>query len=604
MRLLRLLFVLLSPMLFFACSKEKSFEKGTAAAQWEFQEGSNQFKGKVDTAYVVELGGGFKGFQFQGTSDDGTGLLSIGISGLNITAPGVYKTPNVQFDYVKSTGVLYENDLTATDQFVVEITAIDSASITGIFSGKVKDSSGADKTITNGKFTAKIVISGGGQPGTGQLTFWSKSSCTAGGPVSVKLSNNQTGSITTFTATAPNCGAAGTASFDLTAGTYSWVAKCGATDSITGVVTIAANQCVKNELIFGTPPANGQATFWAKNSCTAGGNITVRLSNAQTGTISSFIAAAPATCAVAGNANFTLPAGSYTWVAKCGPTDSVTGNLSVTASQCSKVEVVFATGTAAQYTLVSSGGNCSNFQVNGTYITAKPLGDTNNVVVQVNVTAIGSYSITTNNVNGYSFSATGNFTAIGPQTVTLRAVGTPVTAGTNNFTVTAGASTCGFPVTVINPPPTSATLNTWSFTQGTKNYSGTFPAGSDFGDDFLGFGKALDMYGEIPNTDTILNLYIQFATSPTQPVPGSYTTNPDLFNPNTTDLVMFDTNDAIFYVKEFPPVPPTTPTLTIILTSYDATTKIAKGTFSGTAWNTAGTIVPITNGKFEVEVIF
>jgi hypothetical protein len=598
MKLRRLLLVLMTPVLFFACSKEKSFEQGagTSTNQWEFTEGSNLFKGRVDTAYLVELGGGTKGLLFQGTSDDGTGLLGIGISGFNPSAPATYKTPNVQFEYIKSTGVVYENDLSATDKFTLEVTAIDSATVTAVFNGQVKDSTGAIKTITNGKFKARFKNTSTAT-GDGQATFWAKNSCTAGGNITVTLSNNQTGAISTFAATAPACGATGTASFTVPAGSYAFKAKCGSSDSTVGVITVAANQCTKQEVVFGAAPATGQVSFWAKNSCTAGGNITVKINN-QNGTISSFTAAAPANCTATGNANFTLPVGTYTWKTFCG-TDSIVGNVTVVASACAKVEVVYPTGAPAQYALV----NCGTAQINGTYIVNKPLGDTNNVVVQVNVTTLGSYSIGTTTVNGYTFSKSGNFTTTGIQNVTLQGSGSPVVAGSNTFTATAGTSSCNFNVTVINQT-TSATFNTWSFTQGTKTYTGTFPNGADFGDDFFGFGKAVDMFGEIPNTDTTFDLYVQFGASATQPVPGSYTTNPDLFNANTTDLYMYDTNVDIFYVKDFPPLPPTTPTLTIVVTSYDATTKIVKGTFSGTAWNSGGVIVPITNGKFEAEVHF
>lgn len=598
MKLLRLLLVLMTPVLFFACSKEKSFEQGagTTTSQWEFAEGSKQFKGRVDTAYLVELGGSTKGLLFQGTSDDGTGLLGIGISGFNPSSPATYKTPNVQFEYIKSTGVVYENDLSATDKFTLEVTAIDSATITAVFNGEVKDSTGAIKTITNGKFKARFKNTST-TGGDGQATFWAKSSCTAGGNITVTLSNNQTGAISTFTATEPACGAGGTASFTVPAGSYAWKAKCGTTDSTAGVITVAANQCTKQEVAFGAAPATGQVSFWAKNSCTAGGNITVRISN-QNGTISTFTPTAPANCTGSGNANFTLPAGSYTWKAFCGG-DSLSGNVNVTASTCAKVEVMFPAGTAGQYALV----NCAAIQVNGTYIANKILGDTNNVVVQVNVTTPGTYIINTTTVNGYSFSASGTFSTTGVTNVTLRGSGTPIAAGSNTFTATAGTSSCNFNVTVV-PQPTGGTLNTWSFTSGTRTYTGTFPFGGDFGDDFFGFGKAVDMFGEIPNTDTTFDLYIQFPASATQPVPGTYVTNPDLFNSNTTDLYMYDTNVDIFYVKDFPPLTPPTPTLTIIITSYDATNKIVKGTFSGTAWNSAGSIVNITNGKFEAAVNF
>jgi len=513
MKSFRWLLILFCPVLFFACSKEKSFEQGsgtTYTAEWEFSEANNFFKGKMDTAYL-EVFAGVNVLFLEGTSDDGKGFLNIAVPNINLSAPGTYKTPNVIFDYSKSTGVIYESDVTAINDFTLEVTSIDSAGVKGVFSGKVKDSLGAAKTITNGKFSAKLHRVNIQPPATGQVSFWSKNSC-AGGPISVTI-NNQTQSITSFTASAPaNCGAAGAA-------------------------------------------------------------------------------------------NFTLPPGSYNWKAKCAG-DSLTGVVQVTANGCVKAEVVFTQGTAAQYLLVSSGGNCSSIQVGGTYIKDKPLGDTNFIVVQVNVTTVGAYNITTNSMNGFSFAATGNFSNTGIQPVTLRATGTPQNATSTSFTVTGGASSCSFAVPVINPT-TAPDLNKWSFTQGTKNYSGTFPDGGYFDDDYLGFGKGLDLFGEIPNTDSLFDLYIQFPASASAPIPGTYTTTTAPLDPVTHEFILFNnaTQLPIYASKNYFTVPGTA-TITIIITSYDASTKVVRGTFSGTAYGPTGAVVPITNGKFAATVEF
>lgn len=520
MKSLRLLLVLLSSvLLFLGCAKEKSFEvnNGLTNSRWEFSEGSNFFKGDVDTVYKNQVAPGVTAMVIEGTSDDGTGTITLGVIGINTTAPGTYKTPNVLFDYTKASGTLYQNDIGAVDQFTIEITKIDSASVSGIFTGKAKDSSGALKTITSGKFNGRFGSSGTPQPGTAQITLWSKAGCGGGGtgPISVKLSNGQTGSVTSFSATAPACGAAGVANFTVPAGTYAYEAICG-TDTLRGVVTAAANQCLKQELTF-----------------------------------------APA-------------------------------------------------GPAALYSLISMSGVCSS-QVKGTYYVGKVLSpDTNTIVTPVNVTQVGTYSITTNSLNGYSFSTSGTFTTTGPQFVTLKSAGTPIAAGTNNFTLTGGTSNCSAAVTVLPLPP-GATTNSWSFTEGTKNFSGTFEGPGLFDDDVFGFGKALDLFGSIPGTDTLIEIYIQFPASATEPIPGTYITDPVFGTPTTSDFYLFNltTGEDYYYVRDIilTPPPPNVK-LTIIITSYDPLTKIVKGTFSGTAWNKAGAIVNITNGKFEGEVEF
>ena len=128
MKSLRLLLALLSPvLLFWGCSKEKSFEVGNGSTnqEWEFTEGSNFFKGKVDTAYKTEVSAGVTALLLEGTSDDGTGTLTLGVIGLNPSAPGAYQSPTVLFDYSKAAGTIYQNDITATGQFTIEVTKID-----------------------------------------------------------------------------------------------------------------------------------------------------------------------------------------------------------------------------------------------------------------------------------------------------------------------------------------------------------------------------------------------------------------------------------------------------------------------------------------------
>ena len=90
-----------------------------------------------------------------------------------------------------------------------------------------------------------------------------------------------------------------------------------------------------------------------------------------------------------------------------------------------------------------------NDTVTGNYIKGVVLDAGSYVKIAVNVTVPGSYTISTNTVNGYSFSTDGTFTAAGPQTIQIAATGTPLNQGTDMFTVTAGASACGFSVTVL-----------------------------------------------------------------------------------------------------------------------------------------------------------
>ena len=101
---------------------------------------------------------------------------------------------------------------------------------------------------------------------------------------------------------------------------------------------------------------------------------------------------------------------------------------------------------SAVFTLGGAGAACTGAVVTGTYIPTRPVTDTHNVKINVNVTTIGSYSISSNTVGGVGFSGTGTFTTTGLQTVTLKASGVPDAPSTRTFTVTVAGSSCTFSV--------------------------------------------------------------------------------------------------------------------------------------------------------------
>lgn len=106
---------------------------------------------------------------------------------------------------------------------------------------------------------------------------------------------------------------------------------------------------------------------------------------------------------------------------------------------------------SAVFTLVGAGGNCTGSIVMGNYYVNTAL-DANDIVdLQVDVTKIGTYSVSTNSVNGFKFSASGTFTTTGVQTITLSGSGTPASAGNFNFTIPVGLG-CSFTITVTATP--------------------------------------------------------------------------------------------------------------------------------------------------------
>ncbi|AXY77321.1 hypothetical protein D3H65_26530 [Paraflavitalea soli] len=85
------------------------------------------------------------------------------------------------------------------------------------------------------------------------------------------------------------------------------------------------------------PSGSGQLMLWAQQGCS--GTPMVVIVNGQKDTITTFQPSAPS-CGTAGTAFYTLPAGDYTWKAVCaGTTDTVSGNVSVTAGSCTAKEI-------------------------------------------------------------------------------------------------------------------------------------------------------------------------------------------------------------------------------------------------------------------------
>ena len=103
-------------------------------------------------------------------------------------------------------------------------------------------------------------------------------------------------------------------------------------------------------------------------------------------------------------------------------------------------------GGPAVFTLMGT-PNCTGATPNGSYAVGMPLNGTNTVPIQVNVTTIGTYNISTT-FQGMTFSKTGAFTSTGTNTVILVGSGSPTTAGANTVPITVGTSTCSFVVTV------------------------------------------------------------------------------------------------------------------------------------------------------------
>ncbi len=115
--------------------------------------------------------------------------------------------------------------------------------------------------------------------------------------------------------------------------------------------------------------------------------------------------------------------------------------------------------TPAAGSLKSLSGNCMPISVNGKYVKNTSLTDSNYVTVQVNITTPGSYLISTDTANGFSFHGSGVAADSGLQSITLKGTGIPAAAQQTNFTVSFDSTVCMFSLNVsdslITPPVTS-----------------------------------------------------------------------------------------------------------------------------------------------------
>ncbi|MDB5192029.1 MAG: hypothetical protein JWQ96_1592 [Segetibacter sp.] len=272
-------------------------------------------------------------------------------------------------------------------------------------------------------------------------------------------------------------------------------------------------------------------------------------------------------------------------------------NFSVTATQGSG-GTGGSSGTAA-YALAGAPGSCTTPVIAGTYTTGTALTTANTVTLNVNVTTVGTFSITTPTSNGMTFSGSGTFTTTGPQTIRLTGSGIPVIAGSTPVPVTMASSTCTFNITVAqgtgSGSGSSAADTAWSFNQGSRFFYGRTDGLNDtlVVDSASGTSRmvlVVDGY-TYPGGDSAIQIIIMMPGTTLQS--GTYTTT--------------SSSEFAFYDSAYPPeiylanFTTTNASISIVL-SYNSTTRLATGTFAGTALTATGTAVPITNGKFRGTV--
>lgn len=107
------------------------------------------------------------------------------------------------------------------------------------------------------------------------------------------------------------------------------------------------------------------------------------------------------------------------------------------------------TATFALHTSID--GSCSNFLVQGSYVSGDTLDEFHTATLEVQVDYPGQWEIITQTVNGIFFANAGIFTEKGLQTITLYATGIPGETGYTIVPVVVGNSACGFAVNIEEP---------------------------------------------------------------------------------------------------------------------------------------------------------
>lgn len=264
------------------CKKERSFEDPThvpgGAFQWAFKQGSHSFGGPMDTADIQKIGVA-NSLSLTGTSTDGKSEIALQLLSNGEFTKGEYQSPQVIFQFLQNGSATYQS--AASDGFTITITAIDSISVSGTFSGVVTDFAGNTQSITEGKFTAALRHH---EPAPddqkGFLTVWSKQLCGGGGSIEVKIGDS-TEMITQAMSVQPTCQAPGAANFVLSPGTYTVKAICG-TDTVSYQVGVLPNACGNLQVDLSQPPVGDYfpyVSWWTYGNDNNYDDDTLKISN-------------------------------------------------------------------------------------------------------------------------------------------------------------------------------------------------------------------------------------------------------------------------------------------------------------------------------------
>jgi hypothetical protein len=243
-------------------------------------------------------------------------------------------------------------------------------------------------------------------------------------------------------------------------------------------------------------------------------------------------------------------------------------------------------------TLKDSMGDCNPIIISGAYTENQTLSASNFVTVTVDVAATGSYKILSDTINGFWFVDSGFFSNTGTQTIVLKGGGKPIIPISTDFTVSYGNSFCDFsiPVTASSSGGVNTADTAWMFNDGTQHYQGHVDSAIFSISGAIGY---LTIYGKPVTNDTTFRVQLQQSSPTTPPTSGAtYSTSAG------TAVFEFKTpaGTTIYDSRQTDGS-----NLTFTITSYNTTTKVLDGTFTGTAKDNSGATKTITLGKLKLQ---
>ncbi|NOT50611.1 MAG: hypothetical protein HOP10_04980 [Chitinophagaceae bacterium] len=419
-------------------------------------------------------------------------------------------------------------------------------------------------------------------------TYTAGTALTAANTITIPITLTTPGTYTITTAPAVN-GMIFSNSGTLPAGTTTITLNGTGTPTAGGTFNFTAGSCTIPVTVGGAAAAvytlncggatvNG--TYTAGTALTAANTITIPITLTTPGTYS--ISVGPINGMTFANSG-TLTAGTTSITLNGTGTPTASGTFNFTVGSCT-IPVTCTGGGGAVYTI-----NCGSAVINGFYELNSDMNPCNTVNIDVNVTTIGTYVITTTQA-GITFARSGSFAATGVTNITLQATGRPTSSGVKTFSFPAPSS-CSFNVTVDAESPPYG----WNFTitnltpsaayRGQDDISQLAPAGPGVafgfdGSNSIGSDRLQFALGDINGTIAAGETYSTTVTFPAA----------------NAALFQYDTDCGTIPYEAGPTITLTSMTFTV--TSHNVATQTIIGTFSGTAKNSAGQTITITGGTF------